>query len=110
MSDRIVGDDGVEKALDYLRNSAREIGDAKGEVIRTAHMIKVVKALEMKKHDGTAARAEAEALASDAYQKAILEDALAVAHYETLRALREAASATIETWRSEQANFRSMKI
>ena len=89
----------------------RAIGEAKGEATRTSHMIKVVKALVMKKHgDMSAAKAEVEALASPEYRQALDEDAAATTHYETLRALREAAALKIETWRSEQANYRAMKI
>lgn len=108
---KIVNDIDMEKALDWLRNSARDLGAAKAETVRASHMLKVVKALEMKKHNElSAAKAEVEALASDAYQQALNDDAEAAAHYETMRALREAATMQIETWRSEQANFRSMKI
>ena len=111
IKERIVTDESLQKALDFLRNNARRIGDAKGEVQRTAHRLKVVKALEMKKHnDLSAAKAEVEALCSEEYQKALVEDALAAAEYEMLRALREAAAVTIEVWRTEGANYRAMKI
>lgn len=108
---RIVPDDRVEHALSWLRDSAHDLGEAKAECVRASHMIKVVKALEMKKHNQlSAAKAEVEALASKAYLDALLEDAKAAGKYEQLRALREAAAATIESWRTESSNFRAMKL
>lgn len=107
----IVSDELVQHALDFLRDSAREIGQAKAEMMRTGHRLKVVKALVMKQHnDLSAAKAEVAALASDEYKKALEEDAAASAHYETLRALREAAAMNCEIWRSEQATHRGMKV
>jgi len=38
------------------------------------------------------------------------EEAEAAGAFEKMRALREAAALKIEAWRSEQANYRSMKI
>lgn len=111
MTSRIVTDEDLQKALDWLRDSARNVGDAKGETVRTSHMLKVVKALQMKQHnDLSAAKAEVAALASDEYRQALEEDAAASAHYETLRALREAAAMNCEIWRSEQATYRGIKV
>lgn len=108
---RLVEDKDLQGALDFLRDNARDIGLAKGRMAKASHMIKVTKALVMKKHNElSAAKAEVEALSSEEYQEALLEDARATAQYEELRALREAAAATIEAWRSEQANYRAMKI
>lgn len=108
---RIVPDDDLEKALDWLRDSARDIGDAKAESLRASHMMKVVKALEMKKHnEKPISQQEREALSSQAYMAALERDAVAAGAYETMRALREAAALKIEAWRSEQANFRALKI
>lgn len=114
MSDRrrmIVTDEDVERALDWLRDSAQELGNAKANAVRAGHMIKHVKALAMKMHnDKPASHQEREALASPEYLQAIEEDALAAGEFEKLRALREAAALKIEAWRSESANFRAMRI
>lgn len=107
----IITDEDVGLAADWLRDSAREIGDAKGEMERCSHMLKVVKALKMKQHNEmTAAKAEVEAYSSQEYQDALTADAMACANYEKLRALREAAALRIEVWRTEAANYRAMKI
>jgi len=109
--DRVITDEDLQKALDWLRDSAIEIGNAKGRMTEAGHMMKVVKALEMKKHnDLSAAKAEVEAYSSAAYQKALYEDAMATAEYEKLRSLRDAAALRIEVWRTEAANYRAMKI
>lgn len=108
---RIVTETELEKALDFLRDNAREIGEAKAEAVRASHMLKVTKALAMKAHNEmSAAKAEVEAYASDAYLAALERDADAAGEYEKLRALREAAALKIEAWRSEQANYRSMRV
>jgi len=108
---RVVTEAELEKALDFLRDNAREIGEAKAETIRASHMIKVTKALAMKMHNEmSAAKAEVEAYASTEYLAALERDAFAAGEYEKLRALREAAALKIDTWRSEQANYRAMKI
>jgi RNA polymerase-interacting CarD/CdnL/TRCF family regulator len=107
----IVTDEELEKALDWLRDNAREMGDAKAETIRASHMMKVVKALEMKRHnEKPVSHQEREAFASATYLEALERDAVAAGEFETMRALREAASLKIEAWRSEQANFRALKI
>lgn len=108
---RIVTETELEKALDFLRDNAREIGDAKAETVRASHMLKVTKALVMKAHNEmSAAKAEVEAYASEEYSSALERDAIAAGEYEKLRALREAAALKIEAWRTESSNYRSMKI
>lgn len=111
MSARIVTDEQLSQALDWLRDNAPAIGEAKREAVLTEKMCKHVKALEMKKHNHLPVSAqEREAYASDAYNRALFKEAEAAGEYEKMRALREAAALKIEAWRSEQANFRSMKI
>lgn len=107
----IVTEQEVEKALDWLRDNAAEIGAAKEHAVRTERMVKHIKALEMKKHSELAVTAqEREATASEGYRTASLEEAKAAGEYEKMRALREAAALKIEVWRSASANFRAMKI
>jgi len=108
---RIVSETELEKALDFLRDEARAIGDAKARLVRAGHYVKHVEALEFMKSDASSAeKKKAEARTSEAYVGAINEEAEAAGAYEMMRALREAAALKIESWRSEQANYRSMKI
>ena len=107
----IVDDAEIEKALDFLRNSALDIAAARESAVRAAHMVKHVKAIEMKRNNELpVSRAEAEALASAAYLAAISQDAVAAGEFEKLKALREAAASKISVWQSCGANYRAMKI
>ena len=111
MSNQLVSDADVEKALDWLRDNAVEIGEAKSAVVRTDGMIKHIRALEMKRHNELPVSAqEREALASSAYLDALMNSARAAGEYEKMKSLREAAAAKIEVWRSASANYRAMKI
>lgn len=111
MKNTIVTDDEVEKALDWLRDNASDMGEARRLAVKSDHMLKHIRALAMKNSgENSAAAQEREALASDLYLKAIEATASAAGELERMRALREAAALKIETWRSEQANYRAMKI
>jgi hypothetical protein len=111
VSNELVSDSAVEKALDYLRDNAKEIGAAVREARLNENLVKVVLAHKMKEHpDLSAAAQEREARASDEFYKAILADADAAGNLAVMRGLREAASMKIEVWRSASANYRSMKI
>jgi hypothetical protein len=107
---QIVSEAEVGKALDFLRDNAKDIGDAKEALVTAGHMVKHILALEMQKHEGSAALQEREARASDRHLEACITEAKAAGVYEYLRALREAAALKTEVWRTESANYRSMKI
>ena len=110
-SPRIVTDAGVDKALSFLRDNARAIGQAKSRLVKAQAMISHVEAILTLKSDQTSdTKRRAEARASERYLEAINEEAAAAGDFEMLRALREAAAATVEAWRSEQANYRAMKL
>lgn len=107
----IVNETSVERALEWLRDNAVELGERKREAVRADHMLKVERALAMKhSSENSAAAQEREALASESYLAAVNRAAEAAGQYETMRALREAAALKIEVWRSEQANYRAMKV
>jgi hypothetical protein len=108
---RIIGEDEVERALHFLADNAKEIGEAKAEMVRASHMIKVTKALCMRMYnDKPISAQEREAYVTAEYLAALERDAKAAGEYERLRALREAASMRIEAWRSQEATYRSMKL
>ena len=71
-------------------------------------MLRHVKALAMKaSEEKSAAAQEREAYASKEYKAALAAEFEAHKEAETLKAKAEAAKATIETWRSANANQRS---
>lgn len=107
----LVSDADVEKALDWLRDNADEIGRAKADAFKADAMIKHTKALAMKLHGALSVSAqEREAYASDQYLMAIDRAAEAAGEYERLKSLREAAAMKIEAWRTASSNYRSMKL
>lgn len=111
MNTELVSEMEVERALDWLRDNAAEIGSAKANAVRTERMTKHIKAIEMKRHNELSVSAqEREAYASDAYVGALEAEAVAAGEYERLRGLREAAALKIEAWRTASSNYRSMKI
>ncbi len=111
MTNELISDNEVERALDYLRDNAETMGKAKAEAVRAEHMLKHIKAMAMKLSGESAVSAqEREALASEQYVVAIDTTARAAGEYERLRALREAAALKIEAWRTASSNYRSMKL
>jgi hypothetical protein len=101
----------VEKAQQYLIDSAAEIGRAVENAIRSERMLKHIKALEMKKRNENALGAqEREAYASDAYKAALLEEAVSAGELAKVRALRDAAESVIRIWQSENANMRAARV
>ena len=111
MNNQLVSDAQVEAALDWLRDNADDIGDAKREAVKTDHMLKHVKAIMMKQHNELAVSAqEREALASIEYHEALLDAAKAAGEFERMKSLREAAALKIEVYRSSSANYRAMKL
>jgi hypothetical protein len=103
--------DQVEKAQQYLIDSAAEIGRAVENAIRAERMLKHIKALEMKKRNESALGAqEREAYASDAYKEALLEEAVSAGELAKVRALRDAAESVIRIWQSENANMRAARV
>lgn len=101
----------VEKAQQYLIDSAAEIGIAVENAIRAERMLKHIKALEMKKRNESALGAqEREAYASDAYKEALLEEAVSAGELAKVRALRDAAESVIRIWQSENANMRAARV
>jgi len=107
---RLVDDREVELAMNWLRDNAAAIGKAKEQAVLTEKMVKHIRAIEMKKAgDLPVSAQERDAQASDAYKMAIYAEAVAAGEHEKMRALREAASAKVDLWRSEQANLRVMR-
>ena len=107
----MISEEDVEKALDWLRDNAKEIGAAKEDAVRTEKMVSHHKALAMKMSCETSVGAqEREALSSEEYVLAIDRMAKAAGYYEELRALREAAALKLNSYQTMSANFRAMKL
>jgi rhamnose utilization protein RhaD (predicted bifunctional aldolase and dehydrogenase) len=108
---QIVSEHDVGRALDWLRDNAPHIGMACERKVKADKMLSHIEALLIRDSEATSdEKRKADARASKRYEDAILEAAEAAGEYEKMKALREAAALKCEIWRSEQANYRSMKI
>lgn len=102
----------VEKAVEFLTDSAREYAEARGRRIWLEEKRKVVKAMNFEAERGNGGVAEREAKAYCAPEYMALLDELrdAVMDEERLRALRVAAEAKIEVWRSLESTRRAANV
>lgn len=107
--EKFITDEQAEAALDWLRDNAQALGNAKRDLVIHERMVGRIMALEMKRNSELSLGAqEREAKISDAMLVAWDAEATAAGEYEKLRALRDAAIARVEAWRSLTANFRAM--
>lgn len=97
----MISEERAEAAVEYLRDCAKEYGRLRGSMEYCAANLRRVKSLEMVGKPGSVGEREAQAYSSDAYLKAMMDQQDVTMEYETIRALREAAVFTIETWRSQ---------
>ncbi len=107
---RLVTDDEVGNALRWLATNAKDIGEARRAMVKAERMLQHTEAIEMLRSDAKSADArKAEARASQKWLDAANEEAETAGHFETQKALREAAAMKVEAWRSEQASLRAVK-
>ena len=109
-SREIVSEEEVEKALNYLRDSAHELGQLTTDARFAESWVKVVKAMAMKAVEGPVNAQEREAMASEEVKLAFKEEARTAGELAKAKALREAAAMKCEIWRTQQATWRAMKI
>ena len=107
----MITDENLEKALDYLRDSATEAAQARANRLHLDDFSRVLKATIMAEHLAETIGAQERWAYSDIRYKNHLEGLkVAIFEDEKHRYLRDAASAKIEVWRSEQANARAERI
>lgn len=104
---RLVTDDMVSNALDYLAQSTEAAAAAKAERIRAEYARKKVRSMIMLDSDGPIAIREAHAETSEEYEKACEREAEAVRNDEWHRLQRNKAEAIVEAWRTESATVRA---
>ena len=105
----MISEQEVEKALEWLAQNAAPAAKAHAERIQLEKGRERIKALEMKKHEGSAAAQEREALASKAYQTHLDGLGKAIELDELYRWRKDLAYAKIEVWRSHSANVRGVR-
>ena len=101
----------VEKALTFLVESAADIGRAKESAENAKNNVKHKEALLLKLSEAkTDALRAADVRTSQDWLDATAEEASAAGEMAALYARREAESAIIEAWRSQEATLRAVKI
>ncbi len=106
----MIPDEAAEKAVDFLRDTARAAAQARAERLYMEQWIKTVLAQEQAKSaGGSVAASEIQARDSDAYKAALEAYRDAIQADEEFRFRREAASAKLEAWRSQSANERAAR-
>lgn len=104
----MISDEALEKALDYLRDSAEETARKRAERLYLDDFSKVVRATIMSEHLAEPVNAQERYANSDIRYKNHLEGLRqAIFEDEKARFLRDAAAVKIEVWRSQQANMRA---
>ena len=101
----------VQESMDYLFESAMPSAQARADREVLKEGLKRVLAIQMRDANGkTVSERETVAHASEAYQIALEGLREAITKDETFRALRSAHSARIESWRTQQATMRSVRL
>lgn len=105
----MISEEDVEKALDYLRDSAELAAQAQALEAYLNEFRKVLKAeLEKECNDKTEASKERFAYAHEQMKVHLEGYREAVYQAKKHKFLREAAVAKIEAWRTQEANYRGM--
>ncbi len=103
-----ITDEEIDKALDYLRDNARDAAQAKADRIYVQEYRKVLKAQLMKEHAAlSAVLQEREAYSDPRYVEHLEAIRQAVMADEGHTFLRAAADAKIEAWRTQSSNTRA---
>ena len=105
----MISDDDIEKALDYMRDSAKDCAKWRAEKVYLTEFRKCIKADLMKQsNEPSAVSREQYAYSHEDYKRHLESMKHAVYLDEKHRALVSAAGAKIDAWRSQQANQRTM--
>ncbi len=110
MNRSFITDEEIDKALDYLRDNARDAAQAKANRIYVEEYRKTLKAQLMKEHANlSAVLQEREAYSDPRYVEHLQAIRDAVMQDEQCRFMRVAAEAKIEAWRTQSSNIRGME-
>ena len=105
---RMITQQMAEDAVDWLRDNARVMAQARAERLYLEQYIKTTKATIMVEHQGSSvAAAETAALASPRYMSVLQAYKAAIEQDEYFRFMSAAAEAKIEAWRSQESTRRA---
>ena len=103
-----ITDDEIDKALDFLRDNAREAAQARADRVYVEEFRKTLKATIMKEHGAlSAVLQERNAYSDPRYVQHLEAIKDAVKADEFARFMRVAAEAKIEAWRTQSSNSRA---
>jgi hypothetical protein len=104
----MIKEEDIDRALAYLRDNAEKDAQARANRLYMQEWIKVVKAQQQSMSAASSvAASEIEAMCSESYKVALDAYKTSIEMDEKARFLREAASAKIEVFRTEQATRRA---
>ena len=106
----MISDERTEKAVEFIRDNAEQIGQLRGRNAQLEHLMKVTKAQVFLRSDGTVAERQAMAEAHPEYVSMVQEYRDCVTDLETKLTLMKGAELTIEVWRTQAANMRRTNI
>jgi predicted nucleic acid-binding protein len=111
LSKQFISEEQVEKALDYLRDTALDAARATAERIYLEEYTRVIKSKIMQEHrDDSLGAQEREAYADQRYKQHLEAVRIAIEQEHEHRFRRQAAAAKIEAWRTMCSNERAMKL
>jgi len=103
----MIAEDDIERAVDFLRDNAPKIAQAKATAMHMDDYTKVVKAKVMRENATLPLGAqEREAYSDPRYVSHLETKKIADEEYECLRWMMDAAQAKIEVWRTQSSNNR----
>ena len=101
----------AQKAVDYLRDTAESTAQARANRVYMEESRKSLKAIIMKEHASLPVSAqEREAYADKLYIEHLGGLEQAVFNEQKALFMREAASAKLEAYRTQSANYRGIKV
>ena len=106
----MISDERTEKALEFIRDHAAQIGQLRGQKAQLEHTMKVVKAQKFLSCDGTVAERQAIADACPEFSALIEDYQNCVTDLETKLTLVKGAELTIAVWQTMSANQRRGNI
>ena len=102
-----IPDDHVEHAFDVLKSQKHASARAAYEFAEKQLKVVLAKA-QLAANGKTVGEREASALASPEYERALIDYRLVAQNYHSERDRRDAASAIIDAWRTQQSDMRAM--
>ena len=106
---RLLTEEQVQTAFDWLHENSERIGAARGMVIRTEYKAKRVLARKMLQAQGPEWQRKAEAACDPEYEAACEAHAHAEEQWEYLRDQRNKCELILEAWRTMSANDRGIR-